>query len=320
MQSDPHNFVCPDYSQPVHLRARRPFLADNCTDAQAAEILTKAWRANNEVDRHLWQQQIESDAVRAVEETREREEGAALAQAEADQDRLDALKEDQKRNRSKYHEIPDCPPPSHPYFVPAPYAKQKIKQGLYVEMSYFTNRGHALAKAYASTIDDESLVPSTDPISGDIKWIPAKSKRDSTTVILDQDLNTEDLSIAIPRFIEAITTANWPAQRISMLKSFWGQLLTHDYRYSSDPVDIQALIIYQAEQRAAWHDAITNEGGGWNLGIISDEIMRNTREKAYHQHRVKNEAAHLAKVSILSPSFLIIPAPLPSSALSLFSD
>ena len=120
--------------------------------------------------------------------------------------------------------------------------------------------------------------------------------------MLDQDLTTKDLSIAIPRFVEAIMAANWPSQQIEMLKSFWEQLMTHDYRYSDDPIDVQTIIHYQAEQRSAWHNAIANVGGAWNIGIINNEVLRDTREKVYHTHRVRAEVAQRAKVSLQSPS------------------
>jgi hypothetical protein len=76
----------------------------------------------------------------------------------------------------------------------------------------------------------------------------------------------------------------------------------HDYRYSSDPVDVQTIIRYQAEQRAAWHEAITNVDGTWDIGIINKEVMRETREKVFYVHRVKADVAQKAKVS-----FILIP-------------
>jgi hypothetical protein len=221
MVNNPNLLVCPDYTHPAYAPARQPFISDTCNEAQAAEFLARAWVANNEVDKILWQQRVEAEAVRAAEELNERAAEEQANRAAAEQDKLDAKKEDQKKYRSKYIEIPDRPPPSRASFVPVTYAKQKTKQGLYVELCYFTNRGHALAKAAAITEDDHSLIPSTDPSTGDMKWIPANTKRDSSVVVLDQDLTTEDLSIAIPRFVEAMIANNWPLQRINMLKNFW---------------------------------------------------------------------------------------------------
>lgn len=170
------------------------------------------------------------EAICMAETLREWADTEETASAEAEQENLEALKEDQKENWSKYINIPDCPPSLQPAFASIYYARQKIKQGNSMEMYYFMNWGHALAKTSTVALDDESLILSTDPTMGDIKWIPANTKWDASVVTLDQDLITEDLSITIPRFVEAVTVANWPHNRLKCWRSseasLWCMIIT----------------------------------------------------------------------------------------------
>ena len=139
MLINPNELHCPDYTLPAYSLARQPFLSDTCTEAQATEILAKVWHANIQVEKVFWQQKVEAEAARAAEELREQAEREEVMFEAAEQEKLEAQKEDRKKNRSKYIDIPDRPPPSRPTFVPTSYARQKIKQGLYVELCYFTN-------------------------------------------------------------------------------------------------------------------------------------------------------------------------------------
>ena len=43
--------------------------------------------------------------------------------------------------------------------------------------------------------------------------------------------------------------------------------------------------MYQAEQRRAWHLAISSPQGAYNLARINEDIMRKTREKVYWEER-----------------------------------
>ena len=47
---DPNDLLCPDYTLPIYENARATFVNDNTMHKQAADILTKVWKAKNAVD------------------------------------------------------------------------------------------------------------------------------------------------------------------------------------------------------------------------------------------------------------------------------
>jgi hypothetical protein len=58
-----------------------------------------------------------------------------------------------------------------------------------------------------------------------------------------------------------------------MLAKFWGAIMTHWYWNSDDKVAQHALMIYQEEQRHAWHNMITLGTSAWDISIKSDIVL-----------------------------------------------
>lgn len=70
-----------------------------------------------------------------------------------------------------------------------------------------------------------------------------------------------------------------------MLASFWGGILMHRYWNSTDTIAQRAILIYQEEQRRAWHNAIPLADGAWDIGIIDDAALLRTYDRVFRSMR-----------------------------------
>ena len=79
--------------------------------------------------------------------------------------------------------------------------------------------------------------------------------------------------------------------------------MNHPYQFSTDlevvDIDLQPLLVYQAEQRITWHQAIDTPDGTWNIGVIDPTLLQGTWECAFHQHCNRADAEFRARVSNL---------------------
>ncbi|KAH9922567.1 hypothetical protein B0H21DRAFT_826982 [Amylocystis lapponica] len=80
-----------------------------------------------------------------------------------------------------------------------------------------------------------------------------------------------------------------------MLARFWGNLQLHPFKLTRDPCDKRALIVYQAEQREAWHQAINEPGGAWDISVIEETILLETRDRLYRSDRLRIDRERDAK-------------------------
>ncbi|KAG2153400.1 hypothetical protein DEU56DRAFT_717287, partial [Suillus clintonianus] len=255
--SDPNAEICPDFTSDVYQASRAPLVALNNTDQQAAELLRTVWTATNAAQRVQWQNQVAADQALLAEQQRLADEEAEqqlqakrLADAAADE-------EEKKKNRLKHIPIPMRPRPSraNENLLVSDFALRKLEKGHYVEIYYWTNKGLADARLQFRATDDEGMVPTTAS-DGTTTWMPASTTRPSATVIPDHNLSALDFAQAIPHLVASLTERGWDNERVHMLAAFWGALMLHRYWCSDDPLDQRALLLYQEEQRRAWHQAI----------------------------------------------------------------
>ncbi|KIJ40499.1 hypothetical protein M422DRAFT_173607 [Sphaerobolus stellatus SS14] len=294
--------TCPDFASAEYAAARQVFLSAEVTDAEAVSILQRAWTANNLIDRARQQRQAAEAAATAaaeaaIEAQRETDE-QALQEAKEMADAEDLLQEDKKKNRTKYAVIPMRDPPTVRAEIISPYAQRKLERGFYVELSYFTKEGLQAARKTAGHAEDEAMLPIVDPVSGSTSWVPAAAKRESFSFKDNEDLSWEDFTIAAPRMLLAFQHAKWPESRIKMFSEFWGNILRHRFRLSDDPLDIKTLLVYQAEQRRDWHHAIFAPNGAWNLGVISEDLLKKTSDLVYRAARERVDKELRAQVSV----------------------
>ncbi|KIJ31171.1 hypothetical protein M422DRAFT_267253 [Sphaerobolus stellatus SS14] len=259
MVSDPNIATCPDYSAPEFEESRNIFASESCPQQDAVNILRRLWQSNNDRDRRLWQQHLDAEAVCTVDRLRQKDEEEA---ATAAQELLE------RQERDKFIPIPDRPPPTTLLIIPSPFATRCLIEAKHLGLWHFTNQGLEHAKNTTTHVNPDALLaegPGPRPGQG--------------------PHTMEDLSIAVPRLIEAIQDYHWPEDCVKNYIEFFDGIFSHPYRSSPNPIEVQALIRYQAKQRINWHRAITIKRGAWNLGIISEPTLATLKEQAFFDHR-----------------------------------
>ncbi|KAF8965575.1 hypothetical protein BDZ97DRAFT_1602459, partial [Flammula alnicola] len=197
---NPNNETCPDFTGPDFLQARTDFQSDTVTDAQAAEILEKAWKANNTSQRAIWQRRADDDAAaaKAIEEQAVQAEAARAEELAKD---LEIARRDEiKKNKEKFLPIPDRPPPSHSVIRVRPWALNRMSKGKYCPLWYWTPAG--LDDSEHDCIDDDAMVISH--VDGISSFMPAASAKESRAAVADADLTWEEFSQAVPRYVLAM--------------------------------------------------------------------------------------------------------------------
>ncbi|KAG6823695.1 hypothetical protein H0H92_009341 [Tricholoma furcatifolium] len=281
---------CPDFTSADYEEARADLRTDTINDEAAANMLKAAWTASNRADKAIWVRQQQADAEAAA--VRELEARERRDQNEADRRHEDELArvEDQKKNRSKYLEIPDIPPPVTPPEILPAYAISRLQKGQYVELWYFTNEGLAHGLKTASTVNENAMVQSVEA-DGSVTWTPAAAARTATREVKrDRDITWEQFLIAYPRFLDAIEAADWTPQRVDMMTSLFQRIQAHPLRFTAEERDRRALLRYICEQRQLWHRAIDSPAKGWNIGIISGDILRMAVEDIRNEDAARREA------------------------------
>jgi hypothetical protein len=281
---------CPDFSAQIYNEHRARFVNANVTDDQAAVLLTEFWRADNELQIQQWEDQILQDMADDDAERHQHQLAAAADDLLIAQEQENLLREERKRNRSKYIAIPDRPMPAVTPIYPSEYAVKKMEKVAYVELWYYTNDGLDDAARSHSATEDEAMVIGRNP-DGSASWIPAAAARESKKILDNRDISWDSFTQAAPRMLVAMTNAGWPMGRVAMLGAFWGNLQTHELRRSQNPLDQKTLLMYQAKHHLQWHMAITSTDGAYNLSILDERRMRTIREEVYWSDRAQKDNA-----------------------------
>lgn len=260
------------------------------------QLLRNIWEANNNAVKVLWQQQLDAD--REQQEHRQRldeDEQDRLNQEKVEEEEA-ARKEERKKNKFKFIPILEAGIPDDPVVTPCAYALKKLDKGEYVELWYFTNDGLDEAK-HKKTVDDDAMILST-LADGSMAWVSAASTRSTRSVVNDENLPFEEFCQACPRFLSAIEEAEWPGDRVRMMARFWMNIQVHKFRSLRDPIAQKTLLVYQAEQRKRWHIALKSTVGPYNLSIVNENVLRDTRERVYWEDRNRRDNERDYKVSV----------------------
>ncbi|KAG1832430.1 hypothetical protein EV424DRAFT_1533604 [Suillus variegatus] len=286
LHSDPSLLLCPDFMDETYRASRTSFVTPTTSEIQAADLLKIVWTTSNAALRAQWQQQLAEDHRLAAEQQRLAEEEIILQQRAIRLEEDASKADEKKKNRSKHLPIPMRPRPdsTDDEILVSDFALRKIEKGHYVELYYWTNVGIQDAHSNYRTRDDEGMVPAVG-LDGSTAWVSAAVGKPSSAVIADRDLSTVAFAQAVPRMIAALTAYSWTKQRVDMLASFWGGILMHRYWNSTDTIAQRAILIYQEEQRRAWHNAIPLADGAWDIGIIDDAALLRTYDRVFRSMR-----------------------------------
>jgi hypothetical protein len=277
---DPSLLHCPDFTQDIYIQARGNLINDQVDDAMAAAKLADMWNTINTAEQARYQSQLRQEAEDDEERQRDLEEVRVLRTLEEAREKEEQTKEERKKNKAKYIPVPQRGIPTQPPVLPSAVATRKLEKGDFVSLWYFTNKGIEDASRSFNLVDDEAMVISKKS-DGSTSLIPASAVKEEKGLVEDQDLTWEDFSIAAPRMIDAMAKAEWPQDRILMMTAFWSGIQLHPLRSSSDPLGKRTLLLYQAEQRKLWHQAMRTPGHGYSLASINEEILRATKERLF---------------------------------------
>ncbi|KAG6896038.1 hypothetical protein C0993_008849 [Termitomyces sp. T159_Od127] len=286
--NNPYEQVCPDFASEAFTEARNSLRKadDGIDDATAVVMMTQVWNATNRAERAAWDTRIREDGEREAQRLHGEEQ--ARGDDLREQEERVAASDEMKRNRTKYLDIPMRPPPTLPVEIPSRYATAKLQKGQYVELWYFTNVGLRHARATDATLDEDAMVAIAGR-DGRVDLVPAAVAKESKQAVPNRLLTWDNFTVAVRRILFAMEAAAWTEQRIRMLANFWGKLQAHPYRSSPDHLDTEALLLYQDEQRRAWHQAIGSPAGAWDISIIDETVLARTQEEVYRDDRRKRD-------------------------------
>ncbi|KIJ35231.1 hypothetical protein M422DRAFT_262612 [Sphaerobolus stellatus SS14] len=231
LSENPATRVCPDFTIDEHAEDLSEFISEGITDAAAAALLARAWKANQRTEAEEWRKANEEAAVA------EEERLQAFAEDNASRLAQDAL------DQEEAFPINMRDPPNQRPDIPCVYALKRLKEGVYLELYYLGCEGLDAAKTTAGQALDEGLQPVIDPVTGGSTWIAASAKRDTNSFKRDEDLTWDEFAGAVPRMLLTMQNARWPAEHITMMVKFWGNILSHSLRLSTDPIDERTLLL-----------------------------------------------------------------------------
>ena len=81
-------------------------------------------------------------------------------------------------------------------------------------------------------------------------------------------------------------------------------LLNHLYCLSALESEKKCLLVYQVEQRIAWHQAIDTAKGAWEISIIELTLLRETHEQVFNKLCTCEDVEFRARVSLFLLYFL----------------
>ncbi|KAJ3499341.1 hypothetical protein NMY22_g19520 [Coprinellus aureogranulatus] len=285
--SDPNLDVCPDFSSEEYQAARLAIrsLNEGITAEQAAASLADAWKAQNDVAKQRWQQQVNNLREKEADDARRAKEAEDKCIA-AEREELEAAeKEDRRKNRAKHLPI------------------QQMKKMEYVAMWHFTDEGLSKTVHPVGSLASKTLTMSQDE-EGNMILVPTIDARASNSAVKDKDLSWDQFAVGSLRMVSVMEEAGWLASHIQMFGSFFGALHQHAFNTSVDITgcDRHALLIYQADDRRAWHQALHAQATAFDLSIINDQMLRAARDKAFQQHQNRTlKAVQLQRFLFLSP-------------------
>lgn len=293
---DPNEAVQPDFASEDYQAAHQALVSDNVSEEAAIALLSTAWAANNTAEKEIWERQRREEGELARDQERqEREESACMEEVRVAEEET-ARVEEKRRHKNKYTEISLAPPPTTPPEILSTYATTRLQKGLFVEMWYFTNEGLDYALKTSASTDDDTMVQTIDK-DGNASWVTTAASKGAKAALDDRHLSWEQLLVAIPRFLDAIHVAGWTEQRQDMMTSLFTGLQAHPYRSSRDPLDRVALLRYLAEQRRLWHQAIDAGTGAWNIGTLSETLLRMANETVHRERRDREDVERSRLVS-----------------------
>jgi hypothetical protein len=280
----------PDFNGPGYQAIRDLIVAQvpNLTPQQAADQLQTAYDADKQTRIAAWEQLVrdgeEAEALQAQQLREEEEARRAEEEKLAEAETKELEKKKPKINDFDEDRMAD----SVIMPRPSPFALNKLKNFEYVELSYFTPEGCAIAAEENRTAADEAF--GLTNLDGFMALKPVASFRASKHVVKDKDLSWRQMTMGKSLMLHHMNKLGWPEKHVNALAHFYFMLEDHPMRMRSDGDKI--LIIFQAAVRREWHDAL-DRNEGFNISKINPDTLRTIAD----EHHDNKRAEGLSEVS-----------------------
>jgi hypothetical protein len=304
LTADPNLENPPDFTTERFLEdriaLRPPGDADFDHEAAAATLL-RQWNLGHTRRIAQWTQQLE----RQAEDQQRRQDADALRTTREQEELTKLLDEDKKKHGNKHVPLPNRQGPLRPPPNIAPTIAARMRKGLHCDLYHFTAAGMeagAASKSVISQNPDAYLQVSTGEGST-MLLAPASSLADpSVKSIPDSELNFELFTTGATGLSEAMQRYGWPQERIDMVNAFHEAVLSHRYMSSAHQTRFsrRALLLYAAETRKAWHDAIEdNAVQAYRLEFNEHALQERRTEFLFESKTLEL----LSQVSIVVPAY-----------------
>ncbi|KIK72530.1 hypothetical protein PAXRUDRAFT_81274, partial [Paxillus rubicundulus Ve08.2h10] len=190
-------------------------------------MLEDVWRDNNAEQRESWDKKLRREAHAILEAERLAAEEAVLRrQVVVDELKL-VKQEERKKYKNKYSPIPNTAIPMETIIIPSAYAMDKLRNGEYYELYYFTHQGLAKDESSFPSLDNDALTL-TKLENGTHSFIALSSAKAKASLIKDEDLSWEEVGQAHFHMINVMRQCEWANTHVQMHIDLWLAIETHE--------------------------------------------------------------------------------------------
>ncbi|KIK72068.1 hypothetical protein PAXRUDRAFT_39982, partial [Paxillus rubicundulus Ve08.2h10] len=189
--------------------------------------LEYVWRDNNTEQKESWDEKLCQEAHAILEAERLAAEEAILRR-QVVADELELVKqEEQKKYKNKYLPIPNTAIPTETIIIPSAYAMNKLRNGEYCELYYFTHQGLAKDESSFPSLDNDALML-TKLDNGTHSFIALSSAKAKASLVKDKDLSWEEVGQANLCMINTMRQCEWASVCVQMHINLWLAIETHE--------------------------------------------------------------------------------------------
>lgn len=167
---------------------------------------------------------------------------------------------------------------------PSEYALRKLQNQEYVELWYFSSRGCVEAALSSLTFDADTL--SLTQVNNTFELQPARAASHAKGVTPDQNLSWAEMSAAKNNMLSHMAKCGWDPNVVGKFLEFYMALDLHPSRGDDEDAD-RILLIYQAEVRKDWHQAVSRASKDQRVFDIS--VINETRLRAISEEYLRRK-------------------------------
>ncbi|KAL1729982.1 hypothetical protein EV714DRAFT_211785 [Schizophyllum commune] len=305
---DPGLDVMPDFDSAASYQPVLAGLTANGTVSRddAIKTLQDAWSADHASRVNAWQAQCDRDA----DEARCRDEQARLdAEAAAAAAAAEALKaqEELEKKRVKLPPLnPTAVIASQRDYRPAPLVFDKLLKREWFELWYVCPEGRQECDGFSRSDSDAGFTLAKDSDSGSLTFATVASSRRSPKAKPDEQLTMSEISLSKTCLLDCMQRTGWPDDVVQMFTQFYLALENHRLRQVAGDHGDRVMVIYHAEARRRFYEAISlKEGELPNLAIINEERIAAIERDLYREEHLRRVRAFLSPS--LSCLFTVFP-------------